>query len=219
MKDKNFENEVFPSILTELGKAKFHYTKTRRDRNQVDIRGREVWVMTKKSKPNYQMIPCHFFEKTWELLCEKNSVTQNELSKEHNIKRSAFILIAFDLLDFVEYDGAKNALKLKCRVNSGMERTVNRTWKDVNNPESIWKAIRRCDEMGRDNFLTYYGYGMATKYALMANGKRYDPKAILGVAYGYEFNCEHLPPHKVKKAKERQNKFLKLGFDVIKFRD
>ena len=114
MRDKDFEKEVFPLMLAELGKKNPHYTKTRHDPNWVDICCREVWVMTQKSKPRYEPIPHNFFVKTWDLLCEKGSVTQPQLSKTHNIKRSAFMLIAFDLLDCVQYDSGVNSLKLKC---------------------------------------------------------------------------------------------------------
>ncbi len=110
---KDFEKEVFPLILAELSKMDLYYTKTRGNPNWVKVCGREVYVKTKKSSSEYKLIPHAFFTRTWELLCDKGRVTQNELSKQHHIKRSAFILIAFDLLDFVEYDSCENGLKLK----------------------------------------------------------------------------------------------------------
>ena len=42
------------------------------------------------------------------------------------------------------------------------------------------------DALGRDAFLEKYGYGKATQYFLVRNGKYYDSKAIAGVAHGYE---------------------------------
>jgi len=111
MNDADFEREVFPLLLAKLSERELHYTKTNRAPNWVEVRGREVYVMTRKSDPDYQLIPHDYFVKTWEILCREGSVTQTELSKKHIIKRSAFMLIAFDLLDFVTYDSESNGLK------------------------------------------------------------------------------------------------------------
>ena len=108
----DFERDIFPLILTRLGERELHYTKTNRAPNRVDVRGREVYVMTNKSNPDYQLIPHDHFVKTWEILRRYGSVTRAELSNKHHIKRSAFMLIAFDLLDCVEYEKATNTLKL-----------------------------------------------------------------------------------------------------------
>ncbi|MDD9811109.1 MAG: hypothetical protein OXU71_05260 [Gammaproteobacteria bacterium] len=111
MNDTDFERDIFPLILTRLGERELHYTKTNRAPNRVDVRGREVYVMTNKSRPNYKKIPHEFFVKTWEILCNHGYVTQQQLSEEYYIKRSAFMLIAFDLLDFVKYDSEINGIK------------------------------------------------------------------------------------------------------------
>ncbi len=92
------------------------------------------------------------------------------------------------------------------------------SWRNIQNPESIRKAIDECDRLGRDVFLEKYGYGRATKYALVANGKHYDTKAILGVAYKHESGNLALRPHQVKNRKDRQKKLEELGFKVIKFK-
>ena len=75
--------------------------------------GDTVEVRTMKSKPNYEKIPYEFFEKTWDILQEKGRVNQSDLSKVHYVKRSAFMLIAFDLLDEVQYKDFNNSLVLK----------------------------------------------------------------------------------------------------------
>ncbi len=41
--------------------------------------------------------------------------------------------------------------------------------------------------MGADAFLQKYGYKSATKYRILYNGRLYDSKAIVGVAYGFQF--------------------------------
>jgi hypothetical protein len=43
------------------------------------------------------------------------------------------------------------------------------------------------DRIGRDRFLAKYGYRRARRYLIDAGGKRYDSKAIAGVAYGIAF--------------------------------
>lgn len=50
----------------------------------------------------------------------------------------------------------------------------------------VLEAIRRFDELGRDEFLSQYGYGPAIRYRLRYKGKLYDSKAIAGVAWGLQ---------------------------------
>ncbi|MEU8204722.1 HNH endonuclease [Streptosporangium sp. NPDC049046] len=49
--------------------------------------------------------------------------------------------------------------------------------------EMVLAAIDECDKLGRDAFLREYGYRPALDYFLVHDGKRYDSKAIAGVAY------------------------------------
>jgi putative restriction endonuclease len=57
----------------------------------------------------------------------------------------------------------------------------------IKSRESILKAIQEFDRLGRDEFLSRYGFGKARSYFLENGGKLYDSKAIVGVAHGYEF--------------------------------
>jgi hypothetical protein len=43
------------------------------------------------------------------------------------------------------------------------------------------------DELGREAFLSRYGYGPARSYFLVHDGKRYDSKAVAGAAVGKQF--------------------------------
>ena len=45
------------------------------------------------------------------------------------------------------------------------------------------QAVAEYDRLGQDEFLAHYGFGRATAYLLIIDGKAYDSKAILGVAY------------------------------------
>ncbi len=42
------------------------------------------------------------------------------------------------------------------------------------------------DELGRDRFLAKYGFGRSSSYFLLEDGRRYDSKAIIGAAHGFE---------------------------------
>jgi 5-methylcytosine-specific restriction protein B len=59
--------------------------------------------------------------------------------------------------------------------------------------EAIERAIAEYDELGRDAFLSKHGFGRATAYALVVDGREYDPKAIAGVAYGLDHPDEGTP--------------------------
>jgi hypothetical protein len=49
----------------------------------------------------------------------------------------------------------------------------------------VLRAIEEYDRLGQDQFLAEHGFGRATAYLLIHNGRSYDSKAILGVAYGF----------------------------------
>jgi hypothetical protein len=49
--------------------------------------------------------------------------------------------------------------------------------------ESVRTAIAECDRLGREAFRRQYGYRAALEYELEYEGRRYDSKAIVGVAY------------------------------------
>ncbi|WP_253645638.1 MrcB family domain-containing protein [Williamsia deligens] len=82
--------------------------------------------------------------------------------------------------------------------------------------DAIEQAIREYDDLGRDAFLSKHGFGRATAYALVVDGREYDPKAIAGVAYGLDHpdegtlkNTEFNGGHQLRAA------YKPAGFDVI----
>lgn len=109
----NFISEIYPDILERLKQNEVYYTKSSNRPNWVNVAGNQVYVRTEKSSPDFLEIPFDFFLTTWKLLVENGKISQTELSKNYNIKRSAFMLIAFDLLDIVTYLQDKNALRLE----------------------------------------------------------------------------------------------------------
>ncbi len=58
---------------------------------------------------------------------------------------------------------------------------------DLSSPTAVKRAIAECDVLGRDEFLSRYGYGSAREYLVRYDEKEYDSKAIAGVAHRFEF--------------------------------
>ena len=110
--NKSFDNEVYPAIIKKLASKQRYFTKTNQEPNFVKVDGDKVYVRTKKSSPDFIEIQKVMFLKTWNILLSEYKVTQKKLSKEYNIKRSAFIVLAFDLLDYVKYDSMDNSIRL-----------------------------------------------------------------------------------------------------------
>ncbi len=60
----------------------------------------------------------------------------------------------------------------------------------MRDPGAVRQAMAEFDRLGREAFRHKYRYGKRTRYAVAANVRRCDPKAILGVAHGFEFPAE-----------------------------
>jgi len=54
---------------------------------------------------------------------------------------------------------------------------------DVVAEHHVQQAVAEYDRLGQDEFLAHYGFGRATAYLLIVDGKAYDSKAILSFAY------------------------------------
>jgi hypothetical protein len=57
---------------------------------------------------------------------------------------------------------------------------------DLTDPTAVLRAIREANELGRENFLTKYGFGPSREYFVEYDGIRYDSKAIAGAAHGFQ---------------------------------
>jgi 5-methylcytosine-specific restriction protein B len=81
---------------------------------------------------------------------------------------------------------------------------------------SIERATAEYDELGRDAFLSKHGFGRATHYALVVDGREYDPKAIAGVAYGFDHPDEGTLNNKeFNGGLQLRSAFRPAGFDVV----
>lgn len=81
--------------------------------------------------------------------------------------------------------------------------------------EAVLKAVDEFDRLGRDSFLDKYGYGRAISYELLVNDRSYDPKAIAGVAHGYDHPDEGpLRNDQFSGGKGLQRAYVDTGFTV-----
>ncbi|MFF3018697.1 HNH endonuclease [Streptomyces sp. NPDC057939] len=80
--------------------------------------------------------------------------------------------------------------------------------------EAVLKAVAEHDEMGREAFLSMYGFGEARSYVLVHEGREYDSKAIAGVAHKWD-QGRALKPGEFSGGKDHAAAWLKrLGFQV-----
>jgi predicted HAD superfamily Cof-like phosphohydrolase len=90
---------------------------------------------------------------------------------------------------------------------------------DVVAEHHVRQAVAEYDRLGQDEFLADYGFGRATAYLLIVDGKAYDSKAILGVAYRLATG-KPIGPHDFSGGVHGAAGVLRrLGFDVQNVRD
>jgi MoxR-like ATPase len=85
--------------------------------------------------------------------------------------------------------------------------------------EAVLQAISEFDELGREGFLSKYGYGPARGYFLEHEGRFYDSKAIVGAAVGFE-HPERGPLKRTEFSGGEDTvrpKLQELGFDVVSY--
>ncbi|WJY52552.1 HNH endonuclease [Streptomyces chengbuensis] len=80
--------------------------------------------------------------------------------------------------------------------------------------DGVLKAIAEYDELGRDRFLSEYGYKPATGYLLVHEDGTYDSKAIAGVAHKFD-QGRALKPEELSGGRSHAAKWLaRLGFVI-----
>jgi 5-methylcytosine-specific restriction enzyme B len=87
---------------------------------------------------------------------------------------------------------------------------------DLTEPKAVLKAIEEADTLGRQAFLDKYGFSPSRKYYLVNDGGRYDSKAIVGAAHGYQHpDLGPLKPSEFSGGEQTvQRKLEELGFSV-----
>jgi 5-methylcytosine-specific restriction enzyme A len=82
-------------------------------------------------------------------------------------------------------------------------------------PHHVRQAITEYDQLGQDEFLARHGFGRARSYLLIADGKSYDSKAILGVSYQLATGRPLGPADFSGGAKHAAGVLRALGFEVL----
>jgi 5-methylcytosine-specific restriction enzyme A len=91
-------------------------------------------------------------------------------------------------------------------------------WSPVTRADVV-RAAEEYDRLGQDAFLSQYGFGKATAYLLVHDGRSYDSKAILGVAYLFA-SGRKITPHDFSGGVHGAAAVLRnLGFEVRNVRD
>lgn len=88
---------------------------------------------------------------------------------------------------------------------------------DLTDPAAVERAINEYDELGRDAFLHRHGFGRAVFYDLVHEGRKYDPKAIAGVAYGYQHPDRGVLTYKqFHSGRDTIRALERMGFTVVR---
>jgi hypothetical protein len=86
-------------------------------------------------------------------------------------------------------------------------------------PHHVRQAAAEYDQLGQDEFLARHGFGRAQAYLLILDDRKYDSKAILGVAYGYATG-RPLGPHDFNGGVHGAAGVLSaLGFEIVNTRE
>ena len=88
---------------------------------------------------------------------------------------------------------------------------------DLTSRDAVNRALDEFDRLGRDAFLSKYGFGKAREYFVRRGNQLYDSKAIVGAAFGHQY-----PEHGPLRAGDFsggeatvQAKLNELGFEVV----
>src|SRR5690349_748501 len=57
---------------------------------------------------------------------------------------------------------------------------------ELTSPDTVVRVLREFDELGRERFLSKYGFRTARSYFVLRDGRVYDSKAIAGAAHAYQ---------------------------------
>lgn len=93
--------------------------------------------------------------------------------------------------------------------------------KIVADREAVLRAIAEFDLLGRDAFLVKHHFGRAKAYFVVHEGRKYDSKAVYGVAYGFEHPGTGGLAFDQFSGGEAQvaARLRKLGFEIVKSGD
>jgi hypothetical protein len=88
---------------------------------------------------------------------------------------------------------------------------------DITNPEWVRMAMAEYHRLGEQEFLDSYGFRRSTKFDVLdTDGKKYPPKAILGVAHKFtKKGAKALTTHQLNGGEPTNAPLRELGFAVV----
>jgi hypothetical protein len=112
----------------------------------------------------------------------------------------------------------KGMKAIKQAIERGQSVNYDRDAWLIKTRKAVLKAIEQFDDMGRQEFLSHYGFKPATQYVLAYKGRQYDSKAIVGVAHGYDSRGSRplLSREFSGGAATVQKTLRRLGFETVK---
>ena len=89
---------------------------------------------------------------------------------------------------------------------------------NLTSAQAVLKAVAEFNSLGREAFLSKYGFRKAREYYLLFEGQHFDSKAIAGVAHGFDNpDSGPLPPSAFSGGESTVRRALQsLGFTVVK---
>jgi hypothetical protein len=92
----------------------------------------------------------------------------------------------------------------------------------LTSPTAVKQAFADSDRLGRETFLSTYGFKHSREYPVKFEGKTYDSKAVAAVAFGFQFpDIGHLRSHNLSGgigSSGAARRLFVLGFDVAGFK-
>ena len=85
---------------------------------------------------------------------------------------------------------------------------------DLNDPNSVRKALAEYKEIGQAEFLNKYGFGKSRDYFIRFKGETFDSKAIVGAAHGYQTGTPLTAKDFSGGERTVKKKLEKLGFEI-----
>jgi 5-methylcytosine-specific restriction protein B len=90
-------------------------------------------------------------------------------------------------------------------------------WSDITERDAALKAIAEFDDLGREAFLSKYGFGRSTYIFVRHNGNLYDSKALAGVTRGFaDPSAGPLKNNEFTGGRAIVDLFGRLGFEVVR---
>jgi hypothetical protein len=86
---------------------------------------------------------------------------------------------------------------------------------DVTSRDAVLQAMQEYDQMGREAFLDKYGFSRSRKFVVFHEGRRYDSKALLAAAHGFQYPDQGPLLNNFSGGNQTTSRLHVLGFDIV----